>query len=349
MTDSANQIHEVLLSQLTQIDLDPDDFETAFTASEQVPAGTAQWQTYIQTLAMVGFSDWLQARLDTQSIVRQLHTHPSTNYLQVGPFQIALITSERVFDGIVDLPQPLVDHASLAAHFYVVLEVFEEQAMVFVRGFMRHDQLLSESIRTQIQTSTDGFYQLPLSCFEPEPSLLLSSLKHLDPAAILPESAPETVTVELQDAVSAVPGLTNLGGWLQEAWDDSWQAIEALLSPSANYAYATRNLSEAKRGKRLELGLQLGQQSVALILTITKTSDTGIGVLVQLIPTEGEQCLPAQLKLAMLSETGEVLQSVQSRTFDNLIQLRPFSGERGDLFCIEVNLNDVTHTEEFEL
>ncbi|MDJ0675681.1 MAG: DUF1822 family protein [Calothrix sp. MO_167.B42] len=105
----------------------------------------------------------------------------------------------------------------------------------------------------------------------------------------------------------------------------------------------------AKGAKLIDLGIQLGNQNVALLINIKEETDGKLAVLVQLHPVNGERYLPPNLQLILLSKAGKNLQEVQSRTHDNYIQLKRFKGEPGKRFQIQVSLANLSITENFEL
>ena len=105
----------------------------------------------------------------------------------------------------------------------------------------------------------------------------------------------------------------------------------------------------AKGGKLINLGIQLGSQTVALLVTLTPEVEEKVGILIQLCPTGGEKRLPANLKLILHSRAGKILQSVCSRAQDNYIQLKPFKGKSGIHFSVEVSIGDISITEHFEI
>ena len=106
---------------------------------------------------------------------------------------------------------------------------------------------------------------------------------------------------------------------------------------------------DTKRAKLIDLGMQLGEQAVVLPIAVTLNGDKTVNVLVQVYPGQEQTYLPSNLKLMMLSETGETLQEVCSRDQDNYIQLRHFKGQAGDRFSIQVALGNVSVTEDFVL
>lgn len=145
-----------------------------------------------------------------------------------------------------------------------------------------------------------------------------------------------------------------LSQWFQSLFESGWQSVEALLATDQeNLAFSFRSVSglneaSVKRAKLIDLGLQLANQSVALLVAIAPEADR-IAILVQLHPTAGETCLPPNIKLILLSEFGVAMQEVQSRSGDNYIQLKRFRGEPGECFNIQVAFGDISVTEAFTI
>ena len=309
-----------------------------------------RWQTYLNILALLGFEAWIRERIPDKPVHRDTKEIEPVCHLKVGEFKLCLIATEHLLDEVVNVPQNAIEQAEKAAHFYVILEVLEEEEEVIIRGVLRYDQLVDYRNRLDLQPLQNGYYQLPLSEFDAEPNHLLFYCRKLEPASIpLPITSAETKASEkllgyLQETRS------KLSQWLQGAFDESWQAIDAIISPEANLALSTRNVeSGAKRGKLIDLGMQLGSETVALLVTIVQEAEEKLGISIQLHPTGGEKYLPPHLKLTLLSKAGKTLQEVQSRSHDNYIQLKPFKGELGKRFSIEVSLSDVSIKEDFEL
>ena len=331
--------------------LESEHFQSAKKISDGLrPAGSdrvnneaEKWQTYLNALALLGFEEWLSTRITQQPIKRD----SNINYLKVGEFKLCLIATENILDEEVNLAVDMIERPELAAHFYVLLEVLEEQEEVIIRGFLRYDELINYTTRVKLQPR-DGFYRLPLAQFDPEPNHLLFYSRFLEPTAIpLPivteTKAEENLVVYLQETT------TKLSQWLQGVIDESWQAIDTLISPEVNLAFSTRSVELAtKRGKLIDLGIQLSHQTVALLVNITEAEEK-ISISIQLHPTGKEKYLPRNIKVSLLSKAGNILQQVEARGQDNYIQLKLFKGERGKRFSIEVSLGDLSLRENFEL
>jgi hypothetical protein len=343
---------DIRLSLPESIWLEAEHFEEAKKISDgQRPASgdrvnheADKWQSYLNALALLGFEEWLSTRITQQPIKRD----SNISYLTVGEFKLCLIATENLLDEQVTLAIDFIEKPELAAHFYVLLEVLEEQEEVIIRGFLRYDELVNYKTKVKLQPR-DGFYRVPLAEFDPEPNHLIFYSRFLEPTAIaLPlvteTKAEENLVVYLQETT------TKLSQWLQGVIDESWQVIDTLLSPEANLAFSTRSVEVAtKRGKLIDLGIQLSHQTVALLMNITEEAQEKISISIQLHPTGEEKYLPPNIKVTLLSKAGNILQQVEARGQDNYIQLKLFKGERGKRFSIEVSLDELSVRENFEL
>ena len=327
--------------------LEPEQIAQAKTLSEHPPLETQQWQSYLNALALLGFEQWLRTRLPELSITRSPQPLELVSYLKVNGFTLCLITVEHVLDETVRIPPAVVEQSAFAAHFYVLQEVSEEQELVTIRGFCRHDELISYRNRHPSQLQ-DGYYLLPLTFLDAEANHLLFYCRSLQPATI----ALPSVTTTVADRV--ISGLTHtttqLTQWLQGNFEQNWQMIERLINPDADLAFSTRSLeSGARRGKLINLGVQFGSYTVALLVTVTSEAAGKLGVLVQLHPTGAAPYLLPELILSLRSATGETLQAVTSRSQDNYIQLKPFKGNPGTCFRVAIQHDRETVEEDFEL
>ncbi len=167
---------------------------------------------------------------------------------------------------------------------------------------------------------------------------------------------------EVVPVVAPDENLINLKLWLQhnfvEATKAGWEALEAFLVPEQQkLAFAFRGGSNRFRAeannitqaKLIDLGMELGGEAVVLLIAITPQVDERIGVLVQVHPTADKRHLPHLLTLALLSESGEILQQVRSRTSDNFIQLKYFRVQPDTHLSMLVSLGNVSVREYFKI
>jgi hypothetical protein len=145
---------------------------------------------------------------------------------------------------------------------------------------------------------------------------------------------------------------TKLSQWLQGTVETGWRSLDQLIGTTQPLALSFRsdlraNEATVQQAKLLDLGLQLGQESVVLLVAITQEAEQKIGISIQVHPVPGTPYLPADLRLCLQLETGEALQEVRSRSQDNYIKLKHFRGLPGERFEIQMTLGDVKMTESF--
>ncbi|MBW4468320.1 MAG: DUF1822 family protein [Pegethrix bostrychoides GSE-TBD4-15B] len=198
---------------------------------------------------------------------------------------------------------------------------------------------------------------LPLSELQPLdqfPRYLQRFDLAFDPASnSASDSASNSASDSATNAVSNNRQIIDLRKWLTGIAEAGWQTIEEVLGSSSIQMATVRSPSQSgisvRQAKLIDVGMDLGEQSVVLSLAITLNPDTSMNVLVQIHPAPGNSYLPPNLQLAMLSATGDKLQEVRARTQDSYIQLRHFRGEAGDSFDIQVTIDRASITESFIL
>jgi Protein of unknown function (DUF1822) len=345
------------LMQSETIWLEAEHLKQARTLTRPFVRETEQWQMYLNAIALLGFEHWLHKCAAALSIDRTqcLNEVGAIYRLTANGFKLNLIAKEHVLDEITEIPQAAIAQPERSAHYYVLLEVSEEQARVIIRGFLRYDRLIHHLNQTHQTDAQNDYYRIPLSVFDPDPNHLLFDCEFLDPAAIpLPAlSVQHGVTAEVSLATVFQETRIKLGDLLQGIFAEGWQALNAvnhLINPDAQLALSPRNQKNAKKcGKLIDLGMQLQGHSAILLLNITEEAEENLSVLVQLHPASQEPYLPPAMTLKLLSGTGEKLQEVRARSQDNYIQLRSFKGKSGIPFQIMVSLGDICLSENFEL
>ena len=328
--------------------LETEDFDRANNISKRSSHESNQWQIYVNALALFALEKWLKDRMPEQSISTSEQIIENTGRLNIGEFKVCAIATDNLLDELVELPRNVVESAELTTHFYALLEVLEEEEEVIFRGCLNYNQLINYRDRLNLQPQ-DNCYQLPLSLFDTEPNHLLFNCRFLKPTSIpLPVGSVNMTTATPKEYIQE--STTKLSQWLQNVFDETWQTIDSLINPEANLEYGLRNPDEEiKRAKLINLGVQLGNQNVALLVNIKGETEGKLAVSIQLHPGGETRHLPPNLKLILLSKAGKVLQEVQSRTQDDYIQLKSFKGEKGKRFQIQVSWGSLSITENFEL
>ncbi|MDZ8186611.1 MAG: DUF1822 family protein [Nostoc sp. ChiSLP02] len=160
---------------------------------------------------------------------------------------------------------------------------------------------------------------------------------------------------------SLLTSLVNLSQWFAGIFETGWQSVESLWNlPELRPAYAFRSPETAelntldrpesftKRAKLIDLGIQILNQPVMLIVEISPEKNGQTSVLLQLHATGSQIYLPPGVHLTVLDSSGEVFLDAQSRRSDNYVQLQ-FRGEAKEEFSVRVALNGTSITEHFRI
>ncbi|MBD2529777.1 DUF1822 family protein [Nostoc flagelliforme FACHB-838] len=160
---------------------------------------------------------------------------------------------------------------------------------------------------------------------------------------------------------SPVTSLVNLSQWFAGIFETGWQTIESLWNvPELRPTYAFRSIetleldslnqpeSITKRAKLIDLGIQILNQPVMLIVEISPEKDQQTSIHLQLHATGNQIYLPSGVHLTVLDSSGAVFLDAQSRKSDNYIQLQ-FRGEPTEQFSVRVAFENTSITEHFRI
>lgn len=181
-------------------------------------------------------------------------------------------------------------------------------------------------------------------------------LCELQPLDELPEYLSQVQQTKYESKLREI-GDVDLGKWWQNIFAPDWLSLEEFINKESrdlppNFR-AVPNFrddieeSPLKRVKLIDLGMQFKRQSLAMMIGLKPEADNKIGIRVQLRPPVGETHLPPNLKLTLVSASGETVQEVKSGDFDNFIQLKRWKSKPGTKFKLQVVLNDLSLTGNF--
>ena len=147
-----------------------------------------------------------------------------------------------------------------------------------------------------------------------------------------------------------------LNKWFENTFVAGWKSLEAaLLVDSENLAFNFRKISNfasdrlVEGVKILDIGLELKETKVALLIGLSLTASETIRIGVQLHPVGEQIYLPESIEIALLAPSGTVLQESVARNSDRFIQLKQFSCPHGQRFTLRVELGDNSLQEDFIL
>ncbi|NEP54076.1 MAG: DUF1822 family protein, partial [Moorea sp. SIO3C2] len=146
-----------------------------------------------------------------------------------------------------------------------------------------------------------------------EGSLEISKIQSLEQLIKqLPEPLPELES-----------NVVNLREWFKGNFEVGWQSLSDLLSPQ-QLRPAFRNTEDQQERAKLidlfDLGLELAGNPVVLIITIRKIDKETASVRAQIYPKGEALTLPPNLKLSVLTATGDIFTEVTARSNDEFIQ-----------------------------
>lgn len=160
----------------------------------------------------------------------------------------------------------------------------------------------------------------------------------------------ELLDIITQDTNKA-PKIASLSEWLGGFVTQGWENIENFFSDPQLAWRSNNQLSGLEAditwGKVLNLGVQMGNRPMILLITVKPETPSTLIIQVRLQPTENNRYLPFGVTLSLLSDTGEQLQTVESRRYDNFMQMLPFRGQIQEPFRLRVTLNEYILEEDF--
>ena len=175
------------------ISLSQSQINRAVELSTQVKDESLQWQTYLNVLSLSAFESWLESRSSSFNInleectvlqTRFANLIPTVANLKVDEYKVCLITTGSFIDEQVDISRIVVDLPEYIPHFYVLVEVIEEEEKAVIQGFLSYNELSSRQQSINLKPDSDWNYEIPLTWFCHESDRLLLYLNCLEPEAI---------------------------------------------------------------------------------------------------------------------------------------------------------------------
>ncbi|WP_293132399.1 DUF1822 family protein [Microcoleus sp. bin38.metabat.b11b12b14.051] len=342
-----------------------------------------QEQVYLNTLAVLAVRDYLTilsietdlTQCDSWNPVIRLFADAADLYVKgLGKIECRPIKNRH----LNSFPQPLEScpvpvEARTERIGYIAVEIDEEENEARLLGFSA-SAAAGELVLRQLHSLDDFLVHLE-HLFEAKVDLRQWLVN-----VFMPDWQPFEAVVNPQpDAVPAEiienPRPSRLRNWLNDVVEAGWQKIqqgkqslEDLVFRDSRDTFAFRGggssgaeshffdrkssvyrLPEADvtRAKLIDLGMELGRTTVALLVAIAEESDRTMRVCVQLHPALGQRYLPPHTKLSLISDTGEILHEAESTMQNSCIVLKDFEVEPQESFSIKVALKNVSVTENF--
>lgn len=315
-------------------------------------------------------------------VLKQLWEVVNGSAIALGDTRIIVIPTEEIDTETFCVPQEWVDLPAWVGDYYLAAIVEPDEGWVRIWGYTNRENLISkadynefdrvyclerEFLIEDLNVMWVGRELCPPGKPEIEPLASLSGDEAVALVEVLGQRSPYSPRLEVefekwgallerenlvrmlyqQRLAEVKTSVTNLRQWLEGAVEAGWQLVEELItSRQAQMRYRFRGPLTIERGRAIDLGIELGGQSVALVANVSPETETEIEIRLQVYPMNEETYLPPGLKLIIIDESGEEVLNVESRELDNAIQLT-FSAEFGERFTAVVALGDVRVSQEF--
>jgi Protein of unknown function (DUF1822) len=150
--------------------------------------------------------------------------------------------------------------------------------------------------------------------------------------------------------------LVNLRQWLEDLFEADWQPANLVLASAYRSIDSTEppdrteigeSETSIKQAKVIDLGIQLADCSVALVVTVKPEDEQTTNVHLRVYPM-AQSHLPPNLSLRVIDDKEITFLEAQSRSADDYMQLQ-FTGKQGESFSVQVALGETSLTENFIL
>ncbi|MEA5570510.1 DUF1822 family protein [Calothrix sp. UHCC 0171] len=303
-----------------------------------------------------------------------------------GNKRLIIIPEKSLDNSEYSIPQEWVDVPKLVGDYYLAVQINPDELSMRVWGYTTHEQIKvsgrynldAEEIISDLnvlwvvsQLNPEEKTRFPVASLSSVPAIQAENLlsRLTSPNIIQPRlELPFSLWGELvsndnwrqklyQLRQGEVPtNLTphqvaaNISQWLQNTFEESWQSLDNLLGTNASLGFSFRNAGEEsdaiiKRAK----SLNLPNTEVILIMGLDTETDDRIGIRIQLRSRSQDEYLPTGITLKLLSASGKIIQSIQSRSQDNIIQLKRFKSPVGTQFSVQIEIDDFVMIENFTI
>jgi len=292
-TNSQNLLLDFESLSIEALPVTSEQIQQALEISHQISNQEKQWKTYLNSLALFSFESWLDLRvpeMPVNSAKCSLWQPKYSNVIEgvfnltVNQFKVCLIATGSMDDDVITIPRALIDLPEYVAHFYVIVNVLDEQEEVNIKGFISYDKLLEYKRSVNLQPQQDWTYELSWDCFNSEPDDFLLYLRCLEPNTI---TLPQITTNRLTDIQSIQTQLERLIPQLQSSEIPLWEildwetAVTLLTNPELLdwiYEVQTKQISTTQTVSSLsqklsEIGTTLTQEVINVGLWVQNEID----------------------------------------------------------------------------
>ncbi|AFY47247.1 Protein of unknown function (DUF1822) [Nostoc sp. PCC 7524] len=359
--------------------------DQAWQHSQSYVSPCSRWNAFLNQVCLNTFLPWLQREYIPEAVsdtLPKIWEVVNGTAITLATKRLILIPDKNLETREFYVPQEWVDIPQWAGDYYLAVQINPNGEWMRIWGYTTHEQLKNQGSydpqqRTYSLDANQMIEDLSVlwvvhqlypeektqTAIAPLPDLSTTQVENLWQRLANPTITNLRLELpfEIWGALLARedwpqqpqqdPVVVNLRQWLQNMFTDSWQTIETFLGEQSDFAFSFRqaideNEQSIQRFHVIELPNN-NQPTILLMLTLTQQTDGRLGIRAQLSPKDRSFYLPENLRLALISVSGEVVQSVAAREADNSIQLKRFRCPENTCFSLQVVLDDFHFTQEF--
>ena len=371
------------------LELSDANLSQAWEQSQICSSSTTQWRAYLNRLSLNRLLSYAQEESHSVQVwleepLSNLWELVDGSTFILGNKRILLLATEAMDEDELRVPQEWIDIPEWVADYYLAAQVNLDEQYVQVWGYTTHKTLkeLGQYDSRDRTYSLEGssLFQ-DLSAFWLSQQLAIAEATQAEVLPLSPLSSEQSANLierlsnpELREPRLAIPftlwgslvansrwrqqlsqrrqgqsqstPLVRLSRWLDNLFETQWQTPETL-----NLAFSSRRRTPDRttRIQRAKLIPLSAEEAVILLVELAFEDDGRVGVSLQLFPSTDQRYLPEATQLTLLSEAGEILQTVQARRGDNSIRLPRFKCSVGFGFRLRVTLNEHHVTQDFQV
>ncbi len=300
----------------------------------------------------------------------------------LGDQRIVILPTEAMDEDELRVPQEWIDIPEWIADYYLAAQVNLDEQWLRIWGYTTHQKLKDAGnydSRDRTYTLEGNSLFQDFNAFWVSQQLALTEVTQTEVLPLSPVSSAQSQNLserlgnpELREPRLAIPfalwsslianpswrqqlsqrrqgisppkPLANLSLWLENLFEANWQAPETLNLAFSSRRRTTGQKSRIQRAKLITLGTE---EELILLVVLALEDDMRREISIQMFPSSNRRYLPEKAQLALLSDAGEILQSVQARSQDNAIRIPRFKCSVGFRFHVRVTLGENSVTEDF--
>lgn len=245
--------------------------------------------------------------------------------------RLVLIPTEDFDTEELRVKQEWLNNPNLVGDIYLAVQVNLQESWLRVWGYTSHQELHEQ-----------GSYDISDGSYAIDRADLWMSLEAIP--AIVHQKLPLRPSIPV-----ASRELAPTQSLSQKIFSNIWQPWDELVtSLNMNLAMVRQSRLQQSWGRKIDLELDISNQSLALVINFQEEEDHKHLIQVRLYPNNGQIYLPDNLELAILESNGRQFKQSISREADNWIQVE-FRGKLKEEFQVKIQLEEAVIIEKFEI